>query len=234
MWANKAMQKLFRRNFRREWARFFGNSRASSIQVPSLSRVLPSSRRGPMFAWIAGSAGLLTLAGISLALLRRRQEMKTLPTADDVDLGRYSGVWYEIARIPYREEKRAVNIRATYTLRPDGRVDVLNECDLDGFNGPHREVHGVARLVDPAHPGRLKVRFFGLFEGDYWILELGEHYEYAAVGDPARKHLWILARKPQLKRQVFEGIVERMRAKGFDVDKLILAPQEIHSPVRTR
>lgn len=226
MWVNRLSRNGFVPNFKPALKRWSGSWRRFSTPVQS------SFRPGSGFPWIAGAAGLLTLAGLSLALHQRRQAKASLPTADDVDLTRYAGSWYEIARIPYREEQRAVNIRATYTLRPDGRIDVLNECDLDGFNGPHREVHGVARLVDPRHPGRLKVKFFGLFQGDYWILELGEHYEYAVVGDPARKHLWILARTPRIKQNVYDGIVARMRDKGFEVDKLILAPQEIHSPLR--
>lgn len=193
----------------------------------------PLSRANSLFMPIALCASALGLAGIIRYNLVQRQRRQSLKTAPDVDLERYAGSWFEIARLPSPEEKRAVNIRATYTLRPDGQINVLNECELDGFNGTHREAKALAWIPDPAYPAKLKVKF-GVFSADYWILELGEHYEYAVVGTPNRHRLWILSRQPQLRKEVFEGIVARMQEQGFDLERLILAPQNVHKPIGQR
>src|SRR5512134_2642197 len=126
-----------------------------------------------------------------------------LPTADWVDLARYAGRWYEIARLPNRfQDKCAGDAVATYTLRPDGRVKVVNECRTKDGRTAH--VEGVARRADEKRPAsRLKVRFAPAFLsflpfvwGDYWIVELDREYRHALVGDSSRKYLWILSRTP--------------------------------------
>ncbi len=139
-----------------------------------------------------------------------------LRTVDRVDLARYAGTWYEIAAIPQRFQKGCVATTATYTLRPDGEVDVLNRCRRDRLDGEERSAKGRAWVVDPAAQAKLKVSFFWPFRGDYWIVDLDPDYRWAVVGHPDRTYGWILSRTPRLDEPVVAGILERLRAQGYD------------------
>ena len=129
---------------------------------------------------------------LSLAVLATAPMAAEAPgpptTVDRVDLMRYAGLWYEVARIPNRFQKQcARNVTAEYVLREDGRIDVINRCLRD--DGRVDEAKGLARIDDPASNARLKVSFFSILGwrpvwGDYWILGLGDAYEYAVVGSP--------------------------------------------------
>ena len=156
----------------------------------------------------------------------------TLPTQDWVDLSRYAGRWYEIARLPNRfQENCAGDVAATYTLRPDGRVRVVNECRR--ADGSITRAEGVARRAQDDGPAsRLKVRFapgwlsfLPFVWGDYWILELDREYRYAMVGDPERKYLWILGRDPAMDDATYERLVLSAVRLGFDTRKLMRTPQ---------
>jgi len=164
---------------------------------------------------------LLLLGGLALTrLATQRQTAKSpLRTVPWVDLERYAGVWYEIARLPNRYEKDCVaNVTATYTLRPDGQVEVLNQCQT--ASGRVKRSQGVARVVDPATNAKLKVTFFWPFAGDYWILELGTQYEYAVVGEPERNYLWSLSRNPQMQEEVYQELLQRAAAHGYDTQRV--------------
>jgi apolipoprotein D and lipocalin family protein len=137
-----------------------------------------------------------------------------------VDLGSYTGRWYEIARYPNSFERGCVGVTADYSLRQDGRINVLNTCREGSLEGNVRTIEGVARVVDSSTNAKLAVTFFGPFEGDYWILELGNDYEYAVVGDPSRKFLWILSREPTLDENLYDDIVSRLPEKGYDPERL--------------
>ena len=140
-----------------------------------------------------------------------------------VDLSRYAGRWYEIARLPNRFEKKcADSITATYTLRSDGKVDVVNRCRK--ANGGYTTAKGKAKIVDKKTNAKLKVTFFWPFYGDYWILDLGSNYEYAVVGAPNRDYLWILSRTPQLDEQLYQRLLAKMAARGFDTARMIRTP----------
>ncbi|MEO8605760.1 MAG: lipocalin family protein, partial [bacterium] len=95
-----------------------------------------------------------------------------LATVSHVDLTRYAGTWYEIARLPNRFERGCVAVSATYTARPDGRIDVLNQCREERLDGTLDEAHAVARVVDDATNAKLAVQFFWPFSGDYWVIAL--------------------------------------------------------------
>jgi apolipoprotein D and lipocalin family protein len=137
-----------------------------------------------------------------------------------VDLARYSGRWYEIARLPNRFEKKcADSVTATYTLRSDGKVDVVNRCRK--ANGEYTSAKGKAKVVDKKTNAKLKVTFFWPFYGDYWILDLGPNYEYAVVGAPNRKYLWILSRTPQIDEQLYQRLLSDMETRGFATDRMI-------------
>jgi apolipoprotein D and lipocalin family protein len=143
-----------------------------------------------------------------------------LQTVPKVDLARYMGTWYEIAAFPQRFEKGCVASTATYSLRNDGKVAVLNQCRNETLDGKLRRARGTAWVVDKHTNAKLKVCFFWPFSGDYWIIDLGSNYEYAVVGHPKRTYLWILSRKPQMDSNPYENILQRLKAQQYDVSRL--------------
>jgi len=144
-------------------------------------------------------------------------EVRTVPY---VDLQRYVGTWYEIAAFPQRFERGCTATTATYTLRDDGQIDVVNRCDEGSPGGPEKVAKGRARIVDHSTNAKLEVSFFRPFWGDYWIVDLGPDYDYAAVGHPSRDYLWILSRTPTMDPELYDAIVRRLHAQGFDTDRL--------------
>jgi apolipoprotein D and lipocalin family protein len=146
----------------------------------------------------------------------------TLPVVPKVDLNRYAGKWHEIARLPmYFQRNCASDVTAQYTLKPDGKIEVLNQCR--GKNGSLKTAKGTAKVVDKITQAKLKVSFFWPFSGDYWILDVGPDYEYAMVGEPGRNYLWILSRKPVMEPATFEKLVNKAKSLGFDTSRLIRA-----------
>jgi apolipoprotein D and lipocalin family protein len=136
-----------------------------------------------------------------------------------VDLDRYMGRWYEIARYPNRFERKCEsNVTATYTLRSDGKVGVVNACR--SREGKLKQSRGWAKVVDRKTGAKLKVTFFWPFFGDYWIIDLSPDYEYAVIGEPSRKYLWILSRTPAMDDRLYAEITGRLAAKGYDATKL--------------
>jgi apolipoprotein D and lipocalin family protein len=166
------------------------------------------------------------IGGLVLARLLRRPRggaHRHLPpphTVPFVDLPRYMGDWYEIASFPRRFQRGCVGTTATYTLREDGTVNVVNRCREGSLQGPERVAQGHARVVDPLTNARLKVRFFWPFRGDYWIVELAPDYSWAAVATPDRESLWILSRTPTMADETFAGIVTRLVRQGFEIGLL--------------
>ena len=146
----------------------------------------------------------------------------TLETVPSVDLDRYLGTWYEIARYPNRFQKDCFASTATYALRDDGKISVVNTCRKGGPDGGIEEARGKAWIVDDETNARLKVSFFWPFSGDYWIIDLHEDYEYAVVGHPKRTYLWILARSRPMNRVTFDDICSRLVEQGYDPERLIV------------
>jgi apolipoprotein D and lipocalin family protein len=141
-----------------------------------------------------------------------------------VDLARYAGRWYEIARLPNSFQKKcAGGVTATYELRPDGKVTVINECRK--ASGEITRAKGTAKVADKQSNAKLKVTFFWPFYGDYWILDLGSNYEYAVVGEPKRSYLWILSRTPQIDDALYQGLLAKMANQGFDTSRMIKTQQ---------
>jgi apolipoprotein D and lipocalin family protein len=152
-----------------------------------------------------------------------------------IEIQRYMGLWYEQARLPNRfQEKCAGQVSARYSLRADGRVDVLNRCAR--APGEVEEALGEARTVPVAgkpDAGRLEVRFapawlswLPLVWGDYWILRLEPDYSMALVGTPDRKFLWVLAREARPAEARVQALLSHARDAGFDVGKVIRTPVE--------
>ena len=143
-----------------------------------------------------------------------------LQTVSHVDLNRYTGRWYEVARYPNRFEKDCVSdVTAQYTLLPDAKIEVLNSCRK--ANGQLKSSKGKAKVVDPQTNAKLKVTFFWPFYGDYWIIALDPEYRYAVVSEPKRKYLWILSRTPQFAPELRARAIESIKAQGLDPSKLI-------------
>lgn len=155
-------------------------------------------------------------------------EVKTVP---NVDLKRYSGKWFEIARYPNKFQKKCVgNTTSTYTIKDEDTIEVLNQC-LEK-NGTTDEAKGKAKIVDSTTNAKLKVRFAPGFLsflpavwGDYWIIDLDNNYQYAAVGDPKREYFWILSRTPEMSDAVYQNILRRVEKMGFKPGQVIKTPQ---------
>jgi apolipoprotein D and lipocalin family protein len=156
----------------------------------------------------------------------RADTMTELETVKHVDVTRYMGTWFEIAKFPLRYEKGLVGITATYTLLPNGKVRVLNSGYEGGFDGKLKTARGKAWVVDTVTNAKLKVSFFWPFAANYWILELGKDYEYAVVGEESRNYLWILSRTPQMDETVYNELLKRVQSKGYDLSKLERSPQK--------
>ena len=145
----------------------------------------------------------------------------------DFDLNRYLGKWYEIARFQHRFEKDLVNVTATYTLRDDGKVDVLNQGYNNSKDGKLKTARGKAKFAGSKNIGHLKVTFFWPFYGDYIIVELDkENYNFALVVSDSYDYLWILSRTPNLESAILISLLDKARELGFDTNKVYLVPQE--------
>jgi apolipoprotein D and lipocalin family protein len=159
---------------------------------------------------------MITLTGVTV-LPATDPPLEVVP---HVDLSRYLGTWYEIATIPARFQKGCVAVTATYTLRPDGQITVVNRCRKFTLDGKEKSVRGKAWVVDKSTTAKLRVQFFWPFSGAYWIIELDPEYQYAVVGHPSRKYLWILARQPFINDELYRELLGRISAKGYDTSRI--------------
>ncbi|MCW3837577.1 lipocalin family protein [Sphingomonas canadensis] len=133
-----------------------------------------------------------------------------------VDLTRYLGTWYELARHENRYQKGLDACTAEYSLRGDGEIRIVNRGRV-WPDGEVHEVRGRAIVADEDMGAKLRVSFFGpLYTGDYWVLDHGEEYEWAIVGEPEGRFLWVLAREPKLETAEFEAILKRVEQLGYD------------------
>lgn len=149
-----------------------------------------------------------------------------LPTAQNVEVPRYLGKWYEIARYPNGFQQQCVGgTTAEYNLNDDGSIQVLNRCRTGSLDGPEDTILGRATVSDSTTNAKLSVSFFGPFGAPYWILEVGSNYEYAVVGEPSRSFLWILSRTPAMDETVYNDILSRLSALGYDPSRLVKTPQ---------
>lgn len=150
-----------------------------------------------------------------------KQGVAPLQVVPSVDLKRYIGTWYEIARFPNSFQEGCVGTSAIYTLREDGKINVLNQCRRGTLNGEISSAKGTAWVVDEKTNAKLKVSFFWPFSGHYWIIDLGENYEYAVVGHPDRKYLWILSRSLEMDEELYNRIIERLKLQLYDTSRLM-------------
>ena len=189
----------------------------STPSAPLARRALPRALAG-LFSALAAS---LWLTGCASPPINRDASVP-LTTVASVDLDRYLGRWYEIARFPNRFEDGCVDVTATYSREKSGDIKVLNACvKPDG-----RDVaEGRAKVVDPETNARLKVSFFGPFYAPYWVLHVAPDYSLALVGEPEGRYLWILAREPAIPEDVKEDALARLAALGYRTEALYWTPQ---------
>jgi len=159
------------------------------------------------------------------AFCRTKKAGSPLATVTSLDIERYLGVWYEIARYPNSFEKHCVGVTATYSVRNDGMISVYNHAYLHTLDGREQSITGKAKIADMSTKAKLRVSFFGPFYADYWIIALGEQYEYAVVSEPSRRYLWILSRTPQMEPARYAQILTFLEGQGFDTGRLAMTLQ---------
>jgi len=181
-----------------------------------------------LFTIFAIFSATFVLAASASAQTNKLPALQTVP---NVDLSRYVGKWYEIAKYPNRFQKQCVaNTTATYAKKAGGRLEVINECVKK--DGTGERAVGEAKIADKKTNAKLKVRFapgalsfLPFVWGNYWIIDLDKDYGYVAIGEPKREYFWILARKPVLDDAVYQDIVRRAEAMGFSPAKIERSPQ---------
>lgn len=161
---------------------------------------------------------------VSSCAMTKNQSLDS-STVKQLDLYRYLGTWYEIARFPHSFEKDLVGVTATYSLRGDGKFTVINQGHKFTLDGKLSKAVGKAKIPNPNEPGKLKVSFFWFFYADYFVLELDENYQYAMIGSSSPKYFWILSRTPQMNDETYEMLLEKARKRGYNLDKLEKVPQ---------
>ena len=180
-----------------------------------------------------------TLIGLCLVLAdipaysQSGSQASDLPvrTIASLDVPKYLGTWYEIAKFPNWFQKKCVgNTKAVYSMRADSNLKVLNSCK--NADGVVSEAEGTARQIGAQDSPKLEVRFapawlsfLPMVWGDYWVIDLDPQYQVAAVSDPKREYLWVLSRTLQLDKKVYEDLLQRLQAQQFDVRKLEITPQ---------
>lgn len=181
-----------------------GNSQAARLLLSLLALLALS-------ACVAGPSG-------------RSDTAPPLQTVEQVDLARYTGLWYEIARYPNGFQRNCEGATADYTLRADGRIDVRNTCRFGTRDGDPRDATGAARIIDGSNGARLAVNLSPIplpaGQGNYWVLYLDPDYQRALIGEPSGRYLWMLARTPAISAADREELNAAARAQGYDLSML--------------
>ena len=164
------------------------------------------------------------LAACSTLISRHPVGNRAVPQPHkSVDLQKYLGRWYEIARYEQGFQKGCEGVTADYSLRPDGSIDVLNRCRKP--DGKFSEARGRAKVVDEDTNAKLKVSFFGPFYGDYWVLDHADDYSWSIVGEPSGRYLWILDREATPGDAEVGKLIDRARELGYDTSMLLRTKQ---------
>ncbi|MBP6014755.1 MAG: lipocalin family protein [Alphaproteobacteria bacterium] len=154
-----------------------------------------------------------------------RDGTNPLTTVAKVELERYLGRWYEVARYENSFEKGCVGVTATYSRNADGSIKVVNLCRKGTMTGPQDVAEGRATVADPATNAKLSVSFFWPFTGDYWVIGLADDYSWALVGEPSGRYLWILSRAPQLTPELRADLIAKLQSQGYNTNALYWTPQ---------
>lgn len=171
---------------------------------------------------------VLAIAVAAAGCATQASDQKPLETVDSLDLNRYLGSWYEVGRYQHSFEKNLVGAKAEYSLRDDGRIQVVNSGLQRDLEGKPTSVKAVAWRPDDSQGGRLKVKFFGLFTSDYLVFGLDqENYKWAVVGNDSREFLWFLSRTPTVSDELLQTMKDIAVRQGYDLEKLFLVPQKL-------
>jgi len=146
---------------------------------------------------------------------------QTINNEFSFQLEKYLGTWYEIARFDHSFERGLQGVTATYSLMPDGKINVLNQGYKNSLDGKFKKAVGKAKLFNPNTPRNLLVSFFWIFYAPYNILELDSDYQYALIGSKSSDYLWILSRTPQLEEKTYQMLLDKAQTRGYDTSKLI-------------
>ena len=187
------------------------------------------------FAWMRLRTIFSSIFGIALLVCSVTSHAQALPpvqTIASLDVPRYMGTWFELAKFPNVFQRKCVgNTRAVYTLNADNTVQVFNRCRIQ--DGSTIEALGQAKQMGNATSPVLKVRFapewlgwMPLVWGDYWVIDLDDQYQLAAVGDAKREYLWVLSRSLKIDPTRYAALLQRLKQQGFDLDKLQVTPQD--------
>lgn len=145
----------------------------------------------------------------------------------NLNIERYLGKWFEIARFDHRFERGLVGVTATYSFRKDGKIRVENAGYRNTLDGKQSTAVGKARIPDPDIPSKLQVSFFLWFYGDYFVLELDDEYQWAVIGSSSDNYLWILSRTPIIEEDLYNDLTGRLAERGYNVEKLIRVEQKL-------
>ncbi len=180
----------------------------------------------------------LTLAfvlilGVLGACTTETRDNQPLQTVASLDLQRYLGRWYEIAKYPmWFQRKCNSNTSAEYILNADNNVTVINQCKRE--DGGFEKAEGISRQIGNVNSPKLEVRFapawlsiFPFVWGDYWVIDIDKDYTLVAVSEPRREYLWIMSRTPTVEAEAYQALIKRLEAKGFDISKLERTSQTV-------
>lgn len=170
----------------------------------------------------------MKLSYISLILLllinascKSQDSMIDKSVVKELDIDRYLGTWYEISRFDHSFERGMEGVTATYSMREDGKIKVLNAGYKGSLNGEYKDAEGKAYIPNKDEPAKLKVSFFWFFYGDYFVLDLDKDYQWALIGSSSDKYLWILSRSPNISEDKYRMLVNKLKLRGYDTSKLI-------------
>lgn len=149
-----------------------------------------------------------------------------LPVVPSLDLQRYLGTWYEIARLPNSFESGLTCVTAHYALKPNGDIEVTNAGHKEDAKATVKTATGTAWQPNISEPSKLKVQFFWPFSGNYWIIALDPEYRFAMIGEPSRDYLWILSRTKILPKSTLEALLAQAYDQGFDTSRVIRTAQD--------
>jgi len=168
---------------------------------------------------------LLIVLTTILSTCQSQNSMIDKTVVKDLDIDKYLGTWYEIARFDHSFERNLVGVTANYSLRSDGKIKVINRGFKNTLDGKVSEAIGKAKIPNPKQPSKLKVSFFWFFYADYFVLELDNNYQWAIIGSSSDKYLWIIARTPEIDDKLYSKLLEILKNRGYDVNKLIKVKQ---------
>ena len=163
----------------------------------------------------------------SLVSCKTQKTMIDNTVVKELDIQKYLGKWYEIARFDHSFERGLVGVTAEYSMRDDGKIKVVNSGYKNSLDGKFSQAVGKAKIPDPINePAKLKVSFFLFFYGDYYVMELDKEYQWVLIGSNSDAYLWILSRKPQIEKELYNELLDKLQIRGYDISKLIMVEQK--------